>query len=111
MAASLGLIIGGLSFVVCWSDARLSSPLARFTLLYAVWILGAAALLFVALWAIGGTSMAAVDGAIPPGEVRRLAAGEAMRMLLPAQVCIVPWVSLATVILHRRQVARASGPR
>jgi len=71
---------------------RLPGKLPRFMLLYASWLLlgGAAGWLF--LQALGGASMAVVDGAASPADVRSASIEALLPLFLVGQVVVVPWV-------------------
>ena len=100
----------GAAYLLHALDARIHVPLGRFVLLYLVWLAAGSMLLFVAHLILGATSMAAVEGLVTPSELRRQAGSEALRLLLPAQLCILPWVGLATALLHRLRMGRRPGP-
>jgi hypothetical protein len=98
-AASLAALLGAV-------EARHPSFSVRLAVLWTMWNAAAAALLFTMLLALGGMSMAAVDGVVTAEDLRRQSGVEALQALLPAQVFILPWCLLAGIVLHRRQTGR-----
>ena len=100
----------GAALLLYQIDVRVPSAVGRLGLLYLAWFVAGAGLLYVTLLILGATSMAMAEGLVTPNKLRRLAGEEALRLLLPAQLCILPWVVLATALLTRLRRRRSSTP-
>lgn len=99
---AISIIVPGLFvFFAYYLSTSLRSWIIRAVILYVTLLILGTGLVYVFTSAIAGMSMAVVDGVTKGEELRNQIGRETVSMLLPAQLCLVPWCIFALFLLRR----------
>lgn len=106
----LAVSLFGLGGLVFWAAQRWDHPLIQGAILYSTWLLLAGIVAYLLSAALGGVSMTAVEGVLDQGELRSAEVEFAARLLLPLQLCLLPWVTLAIYGLRKLGLLANTSP-
>ena len=80
---------------------RTENTSIKVALLYVLWLILIIVPVYFFVASLAGVSMAVADGAISGSSLRNIEVRETFRLLLPSQLCIVPWILGAGWLLRR----------